>query len=98
VIHVLHVHSLFCLSDELTGRRGSAALRAGRPSGQSSSPGRVKNFYWGALSLFSGHWGTLSLGVKRQEREADHTPPTSDEVNVRSPIVKYTRRYITPDD
>jgi hypothetical protein len=58
----------------------ATGLRAGRPSGRSSSPGRVKN------SLFSMssrpalrptkpiQWvpGGLSPGVKRPGREADH--------------------------
>jgi hypothetical protein len=33
---------------------------------------------WGPPNLLSnGYWGALSPGVKRQGREADHSPPTS---------------------
>jgi hypothetical protein len=36
---------------------------------------------WGPLSLLSnGYQGSLSLGVKRPGREADHSPPSSAEV------------------
>jgi hypothetical protein len=69
-------------------RRG-AGLRAGRPRGRSSSPSRRKIFLF--LTLFVPVLGptqtpiqwvlrALSLGVKRQEHEADHPPPTSAEV------------------
>jgi hypothetical protein len=58
--------------------------------GGSSSPSRVRNFHFAISSrpaLGSTQppikWvpGALSLGVKRQGREADHSPPTSAEVN-----------------
>jgi len=39
-----------------------------------------KKFYWGPPSLLY-YPGALSLGVKRQERKADHSPPSSAEVN-----------------
>jgi hypothetical protein len=64
-------------------------LRAGRPSGRSSSPGRVKNFLFSTSSRRALgptqppiQWvpGILSSGVKRQGREADHSPPATAEV------------------
>jgi hypothetical protein len=64
-------------------------LQAGRPRGLSSSPGRVKNYLFSALSRPvlgptqpSIQWvlGALFPGVKRQGREADRSPPTSAEV------------------
>jgi hypothetical protein len=64
-------------------------LRAGRPRGWSSSPGREKNILFSKSSrpaLRSTQtpiqWvpGALSPGVKRQGREVDHSPPTSAEV------------------
>jgi hypothetical protein len=63
-------------------------LRAGRPRGRSSSPGRVKNFLFSTSArppLGSTQppiqWvlGALSSGVKRPAREADHSPPASAE-------------------
>jgi hypothetical protein len=60
-----------------------------RPRGQCSSPGRVKNFLFSTASRPALgptqppiQWvpGALSPGVKRQEREADHSPPISAEV------------------
>jgi hypothetical protein len=59
-------------------------LRAGRPRGRSSSPGRVKNFLFSTSSR-------PALGptqtpiqcvprVKRPRREADHSPATSAEI------------------
>jgi hypothetical protein len=59
-----------------------------RPRGRSSSPGRVKNFHFpissrSALVLIQPPiqlvLGDLSPGMKRQEREADHSPPTNAE-------------------
>jgi hypothetical protein len=64
-------------------------LRAGRPRGRSSGPGGGKNFHFCMSSRPSLgsmqppiQWvlGALSLGVKRQGREAHHSPPTSAEV------------------
>jgi hypothetical protein len=61
-------------------------LRAGRPRGRSSSPGRVKNFLFSTSSkpaLESTQprvqWvqEAISPGVKRPGREDDHSPPTS---------------------
>jgi hypothetical protein len=53
----------------------------------SSSPGRIKNFRFFMSSTHGVHpasypvgTGALSPGVKRQGRETDHCPPTSDEV------------------
>jgi hypothetical protein len=64
-------------------------LRAGRLRGRSSSPGRVKNVLFSKSSrpaLGSTQppiqWvlGALFPGVKRQDREADHSPPDSADV------------------
>jgi hypothetical protein len=64
-------------------------LRAGRPRGRSSSPGRVKNFLFSMSSRPTLRptqppiqWvpATLSRGIKRQGHEADHSPPASAEV------------------
>jgi hypothetical protein len=64
-------------------------LRAGRPRHRNSSPGRVKNcVFLGSSRLTLGPTqppiqctsGALSLGVKRSELEADHSPPASAEV------------------
>jgi hypothetical protein len=69
--------------------RYSYWLRAGRPRGRSSSPGRVKNFlfYSSSRSALGStqppiEWvpGVSSSVVKRQGREADHSSPTSAEV------------------
>jgi hypothetical protein len=66
--------------------RYSYWLRAGRPRGRSSSPGRVKNFRSCISSrpalepTQSRVPGALSRGVKRPGREADHSPPASAEV------------------
>jgi hypothetical protein len=69
--------------------RHSDWLRAELPRDQSSSPGRGKIFLLStssrpALELTHPpiHWvrGALSPGVKRSEREADHSPPSSAEV------------------
>jgi hypothetical protein len=62
-------------------------LRARRPRGRSSSPGRVKNFLH-VVHTGSGstqppiQWvpGVLSQRVKRPGREADHSPQASAEV------------------
>jgi hypothetical protein len=57
--------------------------------GRSSSPGRVKNFLFSTASRpvlgptqppIQWVQGALSPRVKRQGREADHSPPTSTEV------------------
>jgi hypothetical protein len=64
-------------------------LRAGRPRGRSSSPGRVKNFLFSTSSRRALRptqpaieWvpEALSPAIKRSGREADHSPPTSAEV------------------
>jgi hypothetical protein len=68
--------------------RYSDWLRAERPRGRSSSPGRVKNFLFSTSKPALGstqppiQWvpGTLPPGVKRLRREADHSPPASAEV------------------
>jgi hypothetical protein len=64
-------------------------LRAGRPRGWSSSPGRDKNFVFSTSSkpaleptqppVQSVPVGSF-LGVKAAGAEADHSPPTSAEV------------------
>jgi hypothetical protein len=63
-------------------------LRAGWPGGGSLSPGRVKNVHFPISSRPAlGSTQTpikcvpgVLQGVKRQVREADHSPPTSTEV------------------
>jgi hypothetical protein len=69
--------------------RYSDWLRAGRPRGRSSSPGRVNNFLLSTSSRpalgptqppIQGVPGSLSPEVKRPGHEADHSPPTSAEV------------------
>jgi hypothetical protein len=69
--------------------RYSDWLQARGPRDRRSSPGTVKNFLlstWSRPVLGSSQppiqWvpGTLSPRVKRQGREADHSPPTSAEV------------------
>jgi hypothetical protein len=64
--------------------RYSNWLHARRPRGRSSSPGRVKNFYF-SISSRPALESTQPpvqwvLGVKRPGHEADRSPPTSDEV------------------
>jgi hypothetical protein len=61
-----------------------------RLDGRGSIPSKGKAFFstpqrpdrfWGPLNLlFNGYRGTLSPGVKRPERETDHSPPTNAEV------------------
>jgi hypothetical protein len=69
--------------------RYSDWLQAGRPKTRSSSPGRVKTFLFSkSFRPVVGHTqpcnqsmkGALSSGVKRPEREADYSVPTSAEV------------------
>jgi hypothetical protein len=69
--------------------RYSDWLRAGRLRGRSSSPGRVKNFLFSTSSRpalgptqppIQRVLGAVSPGVKRPEREADHSPPANTEV------------------
>jgi hypothetical protein len=69
--------------------RDSDWLRAGWPTGRRLSPGKGKNFLFSTsfrpvLGPTQPHiqWvpGVLLQRVKRQEREADHSPPTSAEV------------------
>jgi hypothetical protein len=61
-------------------------LLAGRPRDRSWSAGRAKNFLFSTSSrLVLGptqppmQWvpAAISLGATRQEREGDHSPPTS---------------------
>jgi hypothetical protein len=70
-------------------------LRAEWSRGRSSSPGRVKNFLFSTSSgPFLGstqppvQWipGALSPGVKRQGREADHSPPIKPRLRKRGSI------------
>jgi hypothetical protein len=69
--------------------RYSDWLRAGRPRGRISSPGRVKDFVFSTSSRpalgstqppIQGVSGDLSPKVKRPGREADHSPPASADV------------------
>jgi hypothetical protein len=69
--------------------RDSDWLRTGRQRGRSSSLGRVKDFLFFTSSppillptqfLIKSILGALSPGLKRQGREADHSPPTNAEV------------------
>jgi hypothetical protein len=69
--------------------RYSDWLRAGRPKGRGSSPGRIKNFLFSTSSSVALgptqppiQWvpGALSARVKWPWREADHSAPTSAEV------------------
>jgi hypothetical protein len=69
--------------------RYSDWLRAGRPRGRNSSPGRVKNFLFSTSSIpalrftqLPIQWvrGLFSPGIKQPESEADHSPPASAEV------------------
>jgi hypothetical protein len=67
--------------------RYSDWLRAGRSKGPNSSPRRPKNFNFSITfkpALGSIHHlvqRALFPGVKRKGREANHSPPTSAEVN-----------------
>jgi hypothetical protein len=79
---------LYCWKPGLRSRY-SNWLRARRPSGRCSSPGRVKNFLFSTSSrpvlvptqpIIQWVSGALSPGVKRPVREADHSPPASAEV------------------
>jgi hypothetical protein len=71
------------------GSRYSDWLRTGRPKVMRSSSDTVKNFLFSMLArLILGPiqppiqfvLGTISAGVKRPGREADHSPPTSAKV------------------
>jgi hypothetical protein len=70
--------------------RYSDWVRAGRTSGRSSVPATIKNFLFASSSPALGstqppiQWVP---GVKRPGREANHSPPTSAEVNK---ILNYT--------
>jgi hypothetical protein len=67
--------------------RYSDWLRAGRPRGRSSSPGKVKNFLFytsfrpvlGSTHLIQWVPGALSPEVERPRREEHHSPPESAE-------------------
>jgi hypothetical protein len=68
-------------------------LRVRRPRGRSLTPDGSKNFHFSMSSrpaprLTQHHiqWvpGALPPGVKRPERETDHSPPTSAEVKKKS--------------
>jgi hypothetical protein len=71
---------------------GGSILRAGRWRGRSSNPCRVKNVLFSTSSrpalrptqpLFQSVPGVLSSGVRRPEREAERSHPTSAEVKKR---------------
>jgi hypothetical protein len=72
--------------------RNSDWLRAGRPRGRSSSPGRVKNCPFSSSSRPALGPTQPPIrwvpGVNRPRREADHSPPTSAQVTlcIHSPI------------
>jgi hypothetical protein len=80
----------FQLPYELIVRSQSSivSIATGKLRGRSSSPGKIKNFLFKSSRLALGstqppiQWvpGTISLGLKRPVREADHSPPTSAEV------------------
>jgi hypothetical protein len=85
----IHTRQYLNLEWILCMNRDSDWRRTGRLRGQSTSPGRVRNFLFSSSSrpaLGPIHlpiqWvpGALSLVVKRPERKADHSPPTSVEV------------------
>jgi hypothetical protein len=66
-------------------------LRAGRPRGRSLSPGKVKNFLFPAASRpaegltqppIQCVWGPPCSRLKRQGREADHSPSTSAQIKI----------------
>jgi hypothetical protein len=68
-------------SGSQSGSRYSDWLGAGRPRSRSSSPCSVKNFLFSTSSRPAlGPPSFPSPGVKRPEREADHSPPASAEV------------------
>jgi hypothetical protein len=72
----------------ILGSRDSDWLRAGRPRGRNSSPGRVKYFLFTLSRPALGstqppiQWvpGDLFPVIKRPGREADHSPPAGAEV------------------
>jgi hypothetical protein len=80
---------LSSVSYKMVRRWHSDWLRAGRPGGRSSGPGRVKNFLLSTSSrpalVFTQppiQWipEALSSGVKRPGREAEVSPPASAKV------------------
>jgi hypothetical protein len=75
-------------NNNMNHSRYSDCLRTGRPRGRSPSPGRVKIFLFSTSSRpaqwptqHPSQWvrGALSPGVKWPGREANHSPPASDE-------------------
>jgi hypothetical protein len=87
-----YINPLHIITSPRSGQcsRYSNWLRAGLPRDRSSNPSRVKNFLFSTSSRSALgstqppiHWvlWALSPGVKRPGREADHSPPTSAEVN-----------------
>jgi hypothetical protein len=71
-------------------RVGAFGIATGRLRYWSSDPGRVKNFTVvrtnsevHAICFLMGTWRLFPPGIKRQAREADHSPPTSAEVKKR---------------
>jgi hypothetical protein len=82
-------YTIYLTNSCITSSLDSDWLRAGQRRSRSSSPGRVKNFLYSASSRPALgptqppiKWvpRAPSPGVKRQGREADHSPPTSAEV------------------
>jgi hypothetical protein len=96
----MNFFSLFTLFTELGWRsRYSDWLRAGRPRGRNSSPGRV-NFCTSSRQALGPtqppiQWvpGTIYQGVERPGREADQSLPASAEVKK---IWIYTSTLHTP--
>jgi hypothetical protein len=83
------LHLILHAKFEISYSCGVVGTATGRPRGRSSSPGRVKNFNFSKSSSPALEatkpptlWVPVALspGVKRQEREADHSPPISAEV------------------
>jgi hypothetical protein len=60
--------------------RYSNWLRAGRPRGRSSCPGKVKNFISTLSRPALGPTGASFRGSKLPVSETEHSPPTSSEV------------------
>jgi hypothetical protein len=60
-------------------------LRTGRSRRRISSPDKVKNFHFSSTvhpTSYPMRTGGFSPGVKRQEREADHSPTTSAKIKI----------------
>jgi hypothetical protein len=92
LVHAMRYVSLwniFRKATNVTRSRDSNWLSAGRPRGQSSSPGGGKNLHFSTSSRpalgstqppIQRVPGALSLGVKWPGPEADHSSPTSAKI------------------